>query len=219
MRQGVPIEQGGAIFPLDLPDHCPICHRRLKPIFKIAKQGSWHKNTIFEAVLLCPCDDCNGYFIAYFRADGSLIEALPQEIAPPLFAQLQDISPNFCAIYKESYKAEHYGLTQICGAGYRKSFEFLMKDYLIKKNPNDEARIRTVMLGTCIENYVENPKVKEVAKRAAWLGNDETHYERHWEDKDLQDLKRMIDLTIHWIEMEHLTAESLESMPARKAQP
>ncbi len=49
--------------------------------------------------------------------------------------------------------------------------------------------------------------LREIAKRAAWLGNDETHYVRKWEGKDLEDLKRLISLTIHWIEMEKLTAD------------
>jgi hypothetical protein len=34
------------------------------------------------------------------------------------------------------------------------------------------------------------------------LGNDETHYVREWADKDLQDLKRIIKVTLHWLEME-----------------
>lgn len=43
------------------------------------------------------------------------------------------------------------------------------------------------------------------AKRAAWLGNDETHYVRKHEHMTVNDLKRLIDLTIHWIMMEQLT--------------
>ena len=70
------------------------------------------------------------------------------------------------------------------------------------------------MLATCIENYVTDPRIKEIAKRATWLGNDETHYQRRWIDKDLSDLKTLIRLTLHWIEAEHLTEEALKSMPA-----
>lgn len=45
------------------------------------------------------------------------------------------------------------------------------------------------------------PDIKEMAKRAVWLGNDETHYVRKWEDKDIQDLKNLIDLTVYFISM------------------
>jgi hypothetical protein len=55
-----------------------------------------------------------------------------------------------------------------------------------------------------------------VAKRAAWLGNDETHYIRKWEDKDLDDLKKLIKLTVLWIEMEQMTKDALVEMPEGK---
>lgn len=34
-----------------------------------------------------------------------------------------------------------------------------------------------------------------------WLGNDETHYVRRWEEKDLSDLKRLISMTVSWIDL------------------
>lgn len=40
-----------------------------------------------------------------------------------------------------------------------------------------------------------------MAERATWLGNDETHYVRKWENKDLKDLKNLIDLTVYFISM------------------
>jgi hypothetical protein len=129
---------------------------------------------------------------------------------------IKGISPTFCEIYEEAHKAEQFGLEQICGVGYRKALEFLIKDYLITNRPADDAAIRKTLLGPCIENYVTDPRVKEIAKRAAWLGNDETHYERRWIDKDLNDLKTMIRLALHWIEAEALTAEALKTMPDPK---
>jgi hypothetical protein len=102
----------------------------------------------------------------------------------------------------------------VCGVGYRKALEFLIKDYLIRKCPDDRAAIEDKQVGQVIESYVEDRNIKEVAKRAAWLGNDETHYKRRWVDKDLNDLKRLIRLVLHWIEVAHETEEALRSMPA-----
>jgi hypothetical protein len=68
-------------------------------------------------------------------------------------------------------------------------------------------------LGACISNHVTDPHVKEVAKRATWLGNDETHYERRWEEKDVGDLKSLIDLAHYWIQAELLTEKMKASMP------
>jgi hypothetical protein len=62
----------------------------------------------------------------------------------------------------------------------------------------------------------EAARVKQMARRAAWLGNDETHYSRKWEDKDLHDLKKVLELTMDWISMEELTKSVIAEMPEGK---
>ena len=70
-------------------------------------------------------------------------------------------------------------LLEVCGVGYRKALEFLIKDFVIEgKEPEVVKRIKTIQLAPCIENYVTDLNVKNVSKRAVWLGNDETHYVR-----------------------------------------
>jgi len=85
-----------------------------------------------------------------------------------------------------------------------------------EKNAAFRAEVEKTLLAPCIAKYVKNDQIKEIAKRAAWLGNDETHYVRKWEGKDLEDLKKLIALTIHWIEMEKLTADVIQDMPDAK---
>ena len=66
---------------------------------------------------------------------------------------------------------------QICGTGYRKSLEFLIKDYLISTLPEDQHEaIKNKFLNNCIRDNISNINIKTVASRAVWLGNDETHY-------------------------------------------
>ncbi len=48
---------------------------------------------------------------------------------------------------------------------------------------------------------------------AFWLGNDETHYLRKWEQHDVDDLVTLIKLTTNWIEIEHLSKSYVEEMP------
>jgi hypothetical protein len=43
-------------------------------------------------------------------------------------------------------------------------------------------------------------------------GNDETHYVRQWEDKDITDLKTLIPPTVNWIETILLTRKYMQSM-------
>jgi hypothetical protein len=61
--------------------------------------------------------------------------------------------------------------------------------FSIKTHTADEEKIKRMELGNCIQTYMLNPIVRDTAERAGWLGNDETHYLRKWEEKDLQDLK------------------------------
>lgn len=63
-----------------------------------------------------------------------------------------------------------------------------------------------------IDNFVANENVKQCAKRAIWLGNDETHYVRKWVDKDIKDLKLLIQITVSWIQQEVITKRLLEDM-------
>ena len=71
-------------------------------------------------------------------------------------------------------------------------------------------------LGHASRIMCNDARLKSTAERAAWLGNDETHYVRKWEYKDLQDLKEFIVLTEYWVESEHLTKESVAQMPEGK---
>jgi len=174
-----------------------------------------------EIVFECPDEDCQRLFIArYFRIHPvmsdvyNLGECVPWEAFDSEFSEaIQKISPDFCEIANQAQKAEHQGWKLVAGPGYRKSLEFLIKDYLCRLRPDDTEKIKKVELGACINSYVANDRVKKMASRAAWLGNDEVHYVRKWVDKDLEDLKKLIELTVHWIQMEELTETVLKEMP------
>jgi len=126
------------------------------------------------------------------------------------------ISPDFVSVFQEAEEADLRNLKLICGPGYRKALEFLIKDYVIKLDPGKADEIKKLPLGKCISDFVKNDKINKIAARAVWLGNDETHYLRKWEGKDLQDLKNLIALTVHWIEMEELTEATIKDMPEPK---
>jgi hypothetical protein len=206
-----------------LPDCCPVCHRGIRPIIPdwnhLLKDG-----LVIERVFICPFDSCNHLFLGvYGQSIGSgyffLRQCVPTELRdysqPP---ELQTISPDFCSIYNEAHKAEGHGLLLVSGPGYRKALEFLVKDYLTSLQTTDEAKkeIADMPLMACIKKYVSDTRTRTTAERATWLGNDETHYIRKWEDKDLADMKSLIQLTCYWIQSEHLTNAAAVSMPQGK---
>jgi hypothetical protein len=151
----------------------------------------------------------------FFRLE----ETVPMEFSEVTFSEtIEKVSPDFCSIYRQADKAEKLQLDLIAGPGYRKALEFLIKDYLLAIYPDADVQrlIRRLQLGPCIENYVKNDKLKQTAKRAVWLGNDETHFVRIWEDKDITDLKDFINLAEHWIEDEAIYMKMLAEMTPPK---
>ena len=50
-----------------------------------------------------------------------------------------------------------------------------------------------MMLSPCIQNYIDNQRIKNLATASAWIGNDETHYARKHEDYNVKDLLAFID--------------------------
>ena len=203
----------------NFPKECPYCHNLIKPVFL----SSHEVNAItLEAIMICPDDDCLKAFIAYYDISPSNKLAsftgrtsIGTLVSKNFSESINSISPQFVIIYNQAYASEQQGLFEICGVGYRKALEFLIKDYTISKNKEAKEKIEKALLNEVIKKYVDDIKIKSVATRAVWLGNDETHYLKKWEGKDLQDLKRLIELTVHWIEMETLTLEFEKEMPEK----
>ena len=203
----------------ELPNSCPFCHVLIRPIPLYGLQIDYYSP--IEVFMACPNSACRKNFIAYYNArqhdyiyngnttKGNIIEKV-------ISKEVSTISRMFKIIYNQAYAAEQQELFEICGVGYRKALEFLIKDYAIGKEPSKRDEIEKKLLMPCIESYVDDSRIKAVAKRAVWLGNDETHYIRKWEGKNVEDLKRLIDLTIHWIEMERLTHDFESEMPEGK---
>jgi hypothetical protein len=209
-----------------LPDTCPICHRAVTA--KLLGHALWKTETRTVQVLLqCASRACQSAFIANYT--GQLTQGLSnppwqlQSTAPssPLPIDVPEnvakISPNFVNIRNQVAAAESGGLDQLVGIGLRKALEFLIKDFAILENPTEEEKIKKEWLATCIDLYVPDSNVQKCAKRAAWLGNDETHYLRKWETKDIKDLKILVTLTVNWIH-NHLETKRFEGdMPDKKS--
>lgn len=195
------------------PTKCPYCHELQNPNMYCYLQYK----TAHHIIIFCQCinNRCKKPFNRLYNIiDCKFTDIIQANYQKKQFSiDITSLSPLFECIYNEAYSAEQLELTQIMGMGYRKALEFLIKDYLISLYPEKEAEIKSKLLGKCINEDIEDPRIKEIAKRAVWLGNDETHYVRKWENKDVSHLKTLIDLCLHWIEAEISTKKMLEEMP------
>jgi hypothetical protein len=218
---------GGEIgFPLSRkPSVCPKCLHQIDPIIfglplQILKQTSLQPCAVaictdgparFQVVFRCP--KCQEIFIAEYSAGGELkndIEEMPFIVHD--FQIITSLSPRFVEIYQQAHKAKVSGLTDLYGMGLRKALEFLVKDFAIDNHQDKKAEIIRSLLGNCINDYIDDNNIKVLAKRAAWLGNDEAHYEKKWIDMDAEDLNQLIDMLVNFIRSQFY----IQKMPSKK---
>ena len=212
------------------PDACPRCHTSVSPVFVAARADrSSAEVQRIEAVFQCTRLECMRTFLGtYSRSEhpnpaphipffalGQVGPAEPKEAA--FDEVITSLSPSFVRIFNQALAAESMNLDQLTGIALRKALEFLVKDFAIKESPADSKAILQMPLAKCIDTYISDASVKECAKRASWLGNDETHYLRKWEDRDVSDLKILIQLTENGIKNVLLARKFIAEMPASKS--
>ena len=206
-------------------DECPHCgHDTTSNPFCAAAIETEHGLEL-DLIFQCQNNACQHLFIAnYETIPGRASERhfRLREIGPPIFrapqvrASVRKTSPGFAAIYGQSAVAEGLKLKQVAGAGYRKALEFLVKDYCKILEPSKADSIEKTALGACINNFVTDENIKTTASRAVWLGNDETHYVRQYDDFDIEHLKELIDLTVNWIDTDVRTREFQQRLQKRE---
>jgi len=208
------------------PDSCPICHHAIEPLqlsFATITGPIRSHRFPLEIVFQCPRYKCRRLFIGRYSHRGRDLGSFyfdhttPSKfVAPSISDEVAKVSPDFRHIYSQACAADSHELDQIVGIALRKSLEFLIKDYCVHKSPDEETAIKKEFLGKTIKDRLPEGSLKKCATRANWLGTDETHYERRWEDKDINDLKILIELTMDWIHTEILSERYEQEMPERK---
>lgn len=194
---------------------CPICKTAVIPMHLYGVKYNQNGKDYCSFFERCPsCNDVfiNTYAMRFSTCD-ELIRSEPNRFKKRVFDEgITSVSHGFVEIYNQAFQAETMGLDQIAGIGYRKSVEFLIKDFTISRNPDDEEKIKSMPLATCINTYIDQPKIKNLATKTVWVGNDETHYVRKHTDRDIEDLKKFIQATVYYISME-LVSDDAESIP------
>lgn len=205
---------------------CPACHKSFvpNPLFACAYNID---EVSTRASIVYFCRDCSTAFLGHYiisniSSTGSSIRfndahflfVEPIKFSKTVFdPKIINLSPQFDKIYNQALAAETSGLDEIAGLGYRKSLEFLIKDFAIHENPEDEEKIKSMPLAACIKNYIDSPNIKTLATRSAWIGNDEAHYIRKQEDRDVSDMKSFIQATVYFISMILITEDAASMEP------
>lgn len=228
-KDGESCSKASLSFPL--PNECPHCSTSISPSCLHMEVDNSGKNKIDQtreewfAYAFFNCPSCGKVlYVSYLITDENatrgysniklpvIIEIGPSRHKEIIFSgAISLLSPMFCKIYNQANAAETHHLDEIAGPGYRKSLEFLVKDFAIHNNPGEKEKIESTNLVNCIKSYIENIKIQTLAERSAWIGNDETHFIRKHEDRDIEDLKKLINTSVLYIDME-LTVEDAASI-------
>ncbi len=212
-----------SIARVELVSVCPICHNGISPTI-YGSLLSDNRNDITHITLLLYCPSCGNSFIAkyIFAAQGVRLPEPEHDGSFPLVNRKEEfdeaitaISPSFGRIYNQALTSEAYGLNEISGMGYRKALEFLVKDYAIYKNQDSKESIIDAHLSDCIGKYIDDEKIKMLAKKAAWLGNDESHYYQQ-RDNNVANLKKFIKAILHYIISEATVDEANKVEPTKR---
>ena len=152
------------------PNICPHCHMANSPKNCYNQKtndtdGEDSQLQIWE----CANQDCLKLFVVVYK----IIDGIPQiakilngqpkgpDWPTPILELLDGKTINndipqkskFIKTYLQSLNAEKTGLDEIAGMGYRKSIEFLVKDWAIQINPEKKDHILGLWLGQTISDY------------------------------------------------------------------
>lgn len=202
---------------VEFPDTCPWKNHKFVPKFKVALHSECEDYILVHAIFYCElCLKCFMVIYQFGKSDSGKICSSRILYIIPATTQTTDFStyikneyPRFVEVYHQAELAEQKKLNEICGLGYRKSFEILVKDYLIKQHPDDRDTIVDCRsLKRCIDKYLTNENAHTFALASAYLGNDEAHYLKIHTEYGIEELKSNIINFVAYIELEISSARA-----------
>src|SRR4030043_1008787 len=214
------------------PDKCPVCGNGIESEF-LGSYGKifrdYRKGHLVQAVFRCPLLECQAVFIACYTSPTGISPigsdhyvylkstyVYPYSKVEEFDEEIEKLSPNFVKIYTQAKMTEDIGLDLVCGPGYRKALEFLIKDFLVEEKLKSKKYVKEHKLGFLIAKDIDSQKIQLTAGLAKDLGNDETHYEKRIDELTLEDMKKLIKLTTHWITDEILTEDYKKKATQKK---
>ena len=200
-----------------VPSECSCCNKtlgnNLYPIMAINNANPDEKNddgnvAKCSVISIYRCSSCNELFAIWSnhikQEDDTytceIVNTYPFSNKITTFSDdIITLSSDFVEIYNQSELAESQGLTHICGIGYRKALEHLVDAYVRYKNPSATINPDSA-LGSKIGSYITDDRIKTLAQKATWLGNDQTHILVKHTNRDVQDMKKFIKAMVTLID-------------------
>ena len=198
-------------FQISKPDTCYYCEKGIDP--KIINKFVYRFYHTCRLIIAYQCPCCDEVFFAIYEISlnsfGGVINrgALypfriigGNKLSREFSQEIKDVSERFISIFNDAFIAEQAGCKEIVGIGYRRAFEFLIKDFAIKYHPDEKDKISNMQLSQCVEKYSPDEDTKQLLLRASWIGNDFAHYTNKHDEITIEDLKQLILLSVESID-------------------
>ena len=201
---------------------CPICHTSIFPEVQASVAFNAFSNEYSpQVVLINKCPKCNSSFVVVYNTNfdtynyrveaksENIVFVAPSNFTPVTFSSyLYGISNRFAKVYNQALQAETLELDEISDMGFRKALEILVKDYAISMFSNDSDKIIKMPLSNCIKTYIIDSRIQNLAEKAAWIGNDKSHYATFFADYDVPSIKNLIEAIIYFIGLESVVEKA-----------
>lgn len=193
------------VYTVQEPTLCPHCSNTIFAEIRDSKKFFYETNfTFWTLSYCCPNPGCNKIFLATFLSENKsktldLISIYPTKLTEELHPLLHELSPRFIKSYRQANLAENNGSFELAGAGYRNALEILIKDFAIIELNQDPTEVSKKKLHVCIKEYLGDVDLTKCANVVRILGNDNTHYERKYEELDFEVLKTYMNIFIRLI--------------------
>lgn len=195
-----------------LNEQCPICHVYGSMEFvnstHVTSQAKG-KNTYIAFFL---CNACHRIYAVsysdvplssfmYAKATNPVpcisVNATYTPYEPPL-PKLNDIFntvhfEKFRGAYRDLCLAKAYQIDGLVGMAYRRAIEYLVFDYLIRFENITVGELANKGLEKIITTNFQGDDISEFGQKAAWLGNDFTHYFNKHPEYSINDLATLFD--------------------------
>lgn len=201
---------------LDKPNVCPYCGVTIDSVHKETKEITYSSSDIkrvYIVVFQCTNDTCNKYHFAVYLSKtiyggggsqtATLAYVYPNSPPQGLMKSINEISPSCAKIYNQAIDSEQKGLDELVGIGIRKALDFLLYDMGERYYKEESAfnnNPKTTLMDR-VKKFIDNPKVVSLATASAWLGNDFTHPIRRHPDKEVAELKAIMESLVYHVDM------------------
>ena len=199
---------------LAFQDVCPLCNYGVDMSYS---NRHFHDRNIenpyqFKVISIHNCPHCHQAFVTEHKmVDSGMLSGyydFEQKVYPffinsaYISDDIKNLSSRFVDVYQQTLVAKANNLLELYGMGLRKAFECLIKDYAFYKHPEQEVEIEQKKLAACVDTFVDNEKIKTLAKTCRLIGNNETHWRNKNEPGDIEMMERMLINLMKYIEME-----------------